>query len=576
MVNKVFWMLAVLTAVIGIVIPLRSETTMGKQPLLAPRADSSMLDDPIQVLSDDNNYFLKIDLHDPRVHPQVMLANNDTGGLQSLYWMKKRLEGHARWAIVNGDLFSNGCPAGVNCAQGLTYIVPGQHKPNWSEYGETWKVRGNIGFDASNNPEISVGDFQTKRYMTIGGGPRVLMGGGSPTCNAIYDSNTGKTYFPDSGEYFDGDVRYWCSDTRAITAIGYSADRRYLYVGISLGGKTVTQLAQWLKDRGAYEILRLDSGSSSGMYYNGQFIGGTGGKPIADAFAIVIDSGSPPSSNHPPNTPSLQSPHDWYVSRDGKAPTICWNNPGDPDGDPVEFYAEVYESAVNASSGWIQNTCWRPAELDGQYYGYKWHVKAHDDHGAESGWSTTWHFNIEAPNAPPSISFDTANGDPFPSGHIESRDRTWTFSGTASDPEGHLDHIKFRCRSCDNSGSGPDQTTGNNWSLTRSNMSGRNEVYFVAYDDRGQSAESRHLDLRIDLAPPSTGHNLSGTTGENGWYVSPVEVHLHSNDGGTDSARVGVREIRYRLDGGSWQTHGGDDKRFTAVSYTHLTLPTKA
>lgn len=266
------------------------------------RADYSPRTDPFEVLTGNNNYFLRVDLRDNRVHPKVMLANDDLGGLQSLAIIKNRLEGQGydAWAIINGDLFSPSCPGGVNCAQGLTYIA-GQHRPNWSAYGDTWRVRGNIGFDSSNNIAISVGDGQTRRYMTIGGGPRVLIGGGNPTCNPQYfPPPTDKTYFPDSGEWFDGDVRYWCTDTREITMIGYSADSRFLYMGISRGGNTVTQVAQWLKDRGAHEILRLDSGGSTGMYYNGAFIGGSTARAIADAFAIVVDVITPTPQPPPP------------------------------------------------------------------------------------------------------------------------------------------------------------------------------------------------------------------------------------------------------------------------------------
>lgn len=280
----------------------------------------------------------------------------------------------------------------------------------------------------------------------------------------------------------------------------------------------------------------------------------------------------PPPPNAPPNTPLPQAPPDWHVSYDGLAPTLCWNNPGDPNNDPVEFYAEVYDSAVNANSGWISNTCWRPGELDGHYYNYQWHVKARDvPHHAESGWSTTRHFSIEAPNESPSITFDTANGDPFASGAIESQERNWTFQGTASDPEGLLDRIEFRCDNCDNSGSGPGQTYGNNWSLSRTGMAGLNDVYFVAFDD-AQGTSSRHLDLKIDLSAPSTNHNFVGTMGENDWFISPVEVQLQAADGCTGRACVGVQEIRYRLDGGAWQTHSGDLASFTVSSDGYHTV----
>lgn len=106
-----------------------------------------------------------------------------------------------------------------------------------------------------------------------------------------------KTFFPASGEYFDGDVRSWCTDTRAITVVGYSSDGQFLYMGLSKGGKTVLQLAQFLKDRGAHEVLRLDSGGSSQMYHNGTYISGTGSdyyRAIANAFAVTIDNAPPP------------------------------------------------------------------------------------------------------------------------------------------------------------------------------------------------------------------------------------------------------------------------------------------
>ncbi|MFZ1551091.1 MAG: hypothetical protein WAV53_06805, partial [Anaerolineae bacterium] len=268
--------------------------------------------------------------------------------------------------------------------------------------------------------------------------------------------------------------------------------------------------------------------------------------------------------NHAPNTPSLQSPGDGHVATDGRAPQLCWNNNGDPDGDSVQFYAEVYGSAVNANSGWTGSTCWRPGNLDGQYYGYQWHVKARDNYGAESGWSTTWHFTIQAPNQPPSISFNTANGST--ASQISSRERTWTFAGTANDPEGQLNRIEFRCDNCDNAGSGPNQTNGNTWSLTRTDMAGQNDVYFMAYDNLTQGTQSRHLDLRIDLAPPVTTLSLNNEINPANWlvwFISPVQVRLQAMDNPTGRARSGVSQVRYRVDGGSWQPHNGSDVTFT-------------
>ena len=276
---------------------------------------------------------------------------------------------------------------------------------------------------------------------------------------------------------------------------------------------------------------------------------------------------SPDCGQRPPNKPWPTSPSDGHVAHDGRAPTLCWGNPGDPDGDPVEFYAEVYDSPVNANSGWISGTCWRPSQLDGYYHNYKWHVKARDvPHHEESDWSDRsnppWHFTIEDPNQPPSISFDTANGSS--ANRIESRERDWTFRGTASDPEGQLREIEFRC-SGDNCGSYHSRSGLGNWTYERHDMAGRNDVYFVAKDDKHSTA-SRHLDLRIDLAAPNTTISLNNEANPArwpAWFREPVQVRLTADDGNTGRARSGVKEIHYRLDSGAWQTRSGSSTSFT-------------
>lgn len=122
--------------------------------------------------------------------------------------------------------------------------------------------------------------------------------------------------------------------------------------------------------------------------------------------------------------------------------------------------------------------------------------------------------------------------------------------------------IEFRC-SGDNCGNQASHTNGNNWSHTQNDMLGRNDVYFVAYDDV-QSTDSRHLDLRIDLAAPVTTLSLNGQTSNwPTWFTSAVTVRLHADDGNTGRARSEVREIRYRRDGGAWETQNGSDAAFT-------------
>lgn len=305
-------------------------------------------------------------------------------------------------------------------------------------------------------------------------------------------------------------------------------------------------------DRGGGWACRTSNDSD---FWGDQFSNGVGLNDQVSSFEVFNSPNC--GENHSPNTPTLESPPDNHSTQDGRAPTLCWNNAGDPDGDPVQFYAEVYDSPMTTNSGWTSNTCWRPSSLDGHYHTYKWRVRARDNAGSQSEWSNTRRFTIQAPNQPPTIAFNTANGNS--ASLIESREQNWTFQGTSSDPDGSVNRVELRC-SGDNCGSGASQASGTtSWSLARSAMAGRNEVYFQVYDNQGASATSRHLDLRIDLAAPTTGNNLIGTAGNNDWYISPVEVHLHADDGSTGGVRVGVDRVVYRLDGGTWQNRSGSD-----------------
>jgi hypothetical protein len=284
----------------------------------------------VSVLTGDNNYFLKIDLQNPGVSVRVGLAHNDSGGLQSLSGMAARYrdKGYLDWAIINGDLFSANCGSGVNCGQGLTYI-DGNRRDNWSVYGTTWPVRGNIGFDSSNGVQIAIGDAQPRRHMTIAGGPVIVKDGGNPVCSGQYIN--GKTHFS-TGEQFDGNVTSWCTDDRPITMIGYGSDRRYLYMGMSRGENNVIEVAQWLRAQGAHEILRFDSGSSSGMYHSGSFIGGSSLKLIANHFAVIVRDVPPDGINLCDGTNYGQPCQAFtYVSNDHctNLQTAGWDNRAD-------------------------------------------------------------------------------------------------------------------------------------------------------------------------------------------------------------------------------------------------------
>lgn len=101
------------------------------------------------------------------------------------------------------------------------------------------------------------------------------------------------------------------------------------------------------------------------------------------------------AANRPPNPPVLYEPADWAVFQ-GNAAKLCAQSTGDPDGDEVQQYRfEIFESAQNWDSGWVTTNCVIPSGLG--FFNYQWHAKVRDSRGAESPWSETRHFSLQAP-----------------------------------------------------------------------------------------------------------------------------------------------------------------------------------
>ena len=57
---------------------------------------------------------------------------------------------------------------------------------------------------------------------------------------------------------------------------------------------------------------------------------------------------------------------------------------------------------------------------------------------------------------------------------------------------------------------------------------------------------------RLDIIPPTTTATISGTTGQNDWYISNIQVTLTASDGKWPS---GVNHTYYRIDNGSWSEY---------------------
>lgn len=87
---------------------------------------------------------------------------------------------------------------------------------------------------------------------------------------------------------------------------------------------------------------------------------------------------------------------------------------------------------------------------------------------------------------------------------------------------------------------------------------GTTTVTLTVEDGKGNSATDELVVTVADTTPPSTAVMLAGIPGENGWYVSDVDVTLTSTDTCT-----GVKEIRYIINDQPEQAVPGDTTAFT-------------
>ncbi|MNO37113.1 hypothetical protein D3C76_271910 [compost metagenome] len=69
----------------------------------------------------------------------------------------------------------------------------------------------------------------------------------------------------------------------ARSALGVTQDHKLIL--LTTGGATIPQLAEIMKQAGAYQAMNLDGGASSGLYYNGKYLTSPGRK-ISNALIV--------------------------------------------------------------------------------------------------------------------------------------------------------------------------------------------------------------------------------------------------------------------------------------------------
>lgn len=92
-------------------------------------------------------------------------------------------------------------------------------------------------------------------------------------------------------------------------------------------------------------------------------------------------------------------------------------------------------------------------------------------------------------------------------------------------------------------------------------------VTLTVENDKG-GFDSKTRNIRIDLTPPTTTANLSGTIGDNNWYTSDVQVNLTA----TDSMNgTGINKTEYSFDNTNWNIYNApfniSNKGITTLYY---------
>ncbi len=81
---------------------------------------------------------------------------------------------------------------------------------------------------------------------------------------------------------------------------------------------------------------------------------------------------------------------------------------------------------------------------------------------------------------------------------------------------------------------------------------GTHSVDYRSTDKLGNTEAVKTVEAKLDTAPPATAISLTGTVGQNGWFVSAVNATLTASD-----STSGVHGTLYRVNGGSWADYTG-------------------
>ena len=276
----------------------------------------------------------------------------------------------------------------------------------------------------------------------------------------------------------------------------------------------------------------------------------------SETSASVIEENLPP---YQPSTPNpANGATNIPVSSD-----LSWTG-GDPNpGDTVTYDVYFGTSSTPPKVGYNQSaTSYDPGTLN-YLTTYYWKIVAWDNFG-ETTAGSLWSFTTKA-NSPPVF------GAPSPANGSAGNPLSLTWSIFISDPDGNTFTWSIQC-SNGQTNSGASAINGTKTvSLSGLTLGMTYTVWVNATDSGGSGLYTRRwytFSTFSDTTPPITSITLTGTQGEQSWYISPVTITLIATDDVT-----GVDYTMYNLDSTGWTLYANpftvsDDSTHTIQYYS--------
>lgn len=205
-----------------------------------------------------------VSLLHPKVKLDVVLAGNTVGKVEDLNSLAKR---NQAVVAINGTFFDAYTKGSYKAPYG--YIVSGG-KMLKNSSGD---LRTIFTYD-SNHLATLIPGLDFKSHFASGSMEGALQAGPRLLVNGKVSLNVTAEGFKDPKILTGGGAR---------SALGLTRDHKLIL--LTTGGATIPQLAEIMKQAGAYQAMNLDGGASSGLYYNGKYLT-TPGRQISNAIIV--------------------------------------------------------------------------------------------------------------------------------------------------------------------------------------------------------------------------------------------------------------------------------------------------